>query len=96
MRIVLRPVAFAELDEARTRYDEKRAGLGEEFVREADQALRHIREAPTSFPQVHGAIRRLLMRRFPSGIFYRDSDTEIVILGITHLRRDPRRWQGRG
>ena len=96
MRIVLRPVAFAELEDARTWYDKKRAGLGEEFVREADQALRHIREAPTSFPHVHGAIRRLLMRRFPYGIFYCDSDTEIVILGITHLRRDPRGWQGRG
>ncbi len=96
MRIVLRPVALAELEGACAWYDKQRAGLGDEFVREADQAVWHIREAPTSFPQVHGAVRRLLMRRFPYGIFYRDSESEIVILGISHLRRDPRRWQERG
>jgi plasmid stabilization system protein ParE len=69
--------------------------LGQEFAREVAQAVAHITISPAAFPQVHDAIRRLLMRRFPYGIFYRDTAAEIVILGVTHLRREPQRWQRR-
>lgn len=96
MRLVLRPVALAELEAARTWYDEQRTGLGSEFSNEADHAIGHIAEAPAAFPQLHGSIRRLLMRRFPYGIFYHYYGNEVVILAVMHLRRDPRRWEARG
>lgn len=95
MSVVIRPVALAELEEARAWYDEHRPGLGDEFARAADESIRHVGAAPTMFPSVHGSIRRLLMRRFPYGIFYRSSGAEVVVLGVLHLRRDPGRWQSR-
>ena len=95
MQRVLRSVALEELEAARIWYDEQSAGLGAEFVDAAVAAIGHVAQAPAAFPQVHRSIRRLLMRRFPYAIFYHMTATEIVILGVMHLRRDPRHWQSR-
>lgn len=95
MRLVVRLVALEELEAARIWYDEQRTGLGAEFVDAAIAAIGHVVQAPTAFPQVHHVIRRLLMRRFPYAIFYQLTSAEILILGVTHLRRDSRRWQVR-
>lgn len=95
MRVVLRREAAEELEAARVWYETASAGLGIEFVSAAEAAIGHIVSAPAAFPQVHQSIRRLLMQRFPYGIFYFQDASEIVILGITHMRRDPRRWQAR-
>lgn len=95
MQLVLRLVALEELEAARIWYDGQRAGLGAEFVEAAVAAIGHVAQAPAAFPQVHRSIRRLLMRRFPYAIFYHLTAAEIVVLGVMHLRRDPRRWQTR-
>ena len=76
-------------------YDHQRAGLGAEFATACRAALTLVRDRPELFRQVHGATRRVILRRFPYAIYYRVLDAEIVILAVTHGRRDPRRWQSR-
>ena len=96
MLLVVRPVALAEMEAARDWYEDQRSGLGTEFVAEVRTAFAHIVQAPTAFPQVHHAIRRLLLRRFPYAILYHDALREVVVLAVIHLRRDPQRWRSRG
>ncbi len=95
MQLVFRLVALEELEAAREWYDEQRIGLGAEFVDAALAAIENVAQAPTAFPQVHRSIRRLLMQRFPYAIFYHTNATDIVVLGVMHLRRDPQLWQSR-
>ena len=47
-----------------------------------------------AFPFVHGAVRRLVVRRFPYAVYFREVGDEIVVLAI-HGRQDPKRWQER-
>jgi hypothetical protein len=35
------------------------------------------------------------MRRFPYAIYFHAMPDEIVVLGVIHGRRHPRRWQSR-
>ena len=49
---------------------------------------------PAAFPCVHGAVRRLVVRRFPYAVYFREVGDEIVVLAI-HGRQDPNRWQER-
>ena len=49
---------------------------------------------PAAFPFVHGAVRRLVVRRFPYAVYFREVGDEIVVLAI-HGRQDPNRWQER-
>ncbi len=94
-RLVLRPQAEAELLDARDWYDEQRAGLGGAFATEVDVVLARIVQAPLAYPRVHGETRRALVRRFPYAIYFQAMSDEIVVLGVTHGRRHPRRWQSR-
>jgi plasmid stabilization system protein ParE len=87
-RIVLRPEAVAELQHAAAWYDERRDGLGDEFVAECDDALATIAAHPRLSPLVHGEIRRAVLRRFPYAI-YRVDQACVVVLAVFHGHRSP-------
>jgi plasmid stabilization system protein ParE len=94
-RLVVRPQAATELLKARQWFDTQRPGLGNEFALEVDLTLSEVLARPGSFPQVHGATRRAIVRRFPYGVFFRIAGDVVVILGIVHGHRDPRIWRQR-
>lgn len=90
------PEAESDLVEAYRWYEERSAGLGSEFFRAVDASLLSIQRNPLAFPTVHGDIRRILLRRFPFGVFFVVEKNTTVILACFHVRRDPRRLQSRG
>ena len=94
-RIILRPEAEADLAEAYEWYDQRRAALGQSLLLSVEAALASIQESPTSFPVVHGEIRRAFIRRFPFGVFYLVDRETIVSLAVFHASRDPKGWQAR-
>jgi plasmid stabilization system protein ParE len=44
---------------------------------------------------VEGEARRVILRRFPYGVFYEIHGDEVVVLACFHSSRDPREWQER-
>ena len=94
-RLVVRPQAQSEILEARHWYDQQQAGLGEQFALEVDLTVSAVLERPLSFPVVHVATCRAIVRRFPYGVFFHILLDEIVILGIVHGHRKPSRWRER-
>ncbi len=90
MILVLRREAEADVLEAFRWYESKRAGLGHVFVDEVDVALERVAEAPLSFPLAHGELRRLVMKRFPYVIYFRQNEDAVQVLGVMHGRRDRR------
>ena len=93
--VTFRPEARTELLAARRWYGTARPGLGAAFVDEIDRLIDQVRRAPDLFPVVHRDIRRAMVRRFPYGIFYRHTSASILVLSVSHLKRNPRRWQSR-
>lgn len=93
--LVFRPQAQAELLAARDWYESRRAGLGADFGEAIDKAIQSIVERPLAYPCVHGEIRRVVLRRFPYGVFFRVLPDHVVILGVIHDRRHPQLWQSR-
>lgn len=69
-RLIIKP--FAELDatEAANWYNDKRDGLGNEFLLALDAKLNAIRRNPSHFQVVYKNIQRALTERFPYGIFF--------------------------
>jgi toxin ParE1/3/4 len=95
MQIVIRPAAAADIEDAFVWYEQKRPGLGSEFLKIVDDALIAIQRAPQLHPEIHRNTRRALLRRFPYGIYYRIYPDLIVVVACMHGRRNPRRWQSR-
>jgi len=93
--VVLRRAARREFDDAALWYEERRVGLGAEFVAEIERALGLVAEHPERFPIMHRDIRCVRARRFPYSVFFRVEATRVVVLAAFHARRDPIIWRGR-
>ena len=87
MEVTLLRGAEEDLWSAWKRYEEIQAGLGDGFEAEVQRALAQIANYPQSAPLYAGEFRRLLVRRFEHGIFYRVYRQRIVITAILALRQ---------
>jgi plasmid stabilization system protein ParE len=88
-RVVVRPEAKQDLQEAKTWYRNISRKLRDDFVRSVDDAISLARDRPFAFQTVHRTFRRVLLHTFPYALFYDASDDRIVIVGILHQARDP-------
>lgn len=92
---VVQPEAEAEILEAFRWYEDKRAGLGLEFVRIVEACFAAIERYPHSYPIVRGQVRRAVLRRFPYNVFYLADAEKIAVIGCIQANRDPATWQRR-
>ena len=90
--VVFRRAAGREFDEATLWYDERRAGLGSQFVSEINHAIELVLKNPQRFPIMHREIRCVRACRFPYSVFFRAEAQRIVVLAVFHARRDPSVW----
>ena len=95
MRIVVRPAAAADIDEAFLWYEGQHPGLGHEFLAAAQTLIDAVAQYPLRYPVARRNTRRALLRRFPYAIYFRIYDEAIVVVACMHGRRNPRRWQAR-
>lgn len=72
-----------------TEYENCRERLGVEFVAEVHSAIQRIVAHPHAWPVLDDDVRRCQTKRFPYGILYAQGETEILILAVMHLHRDP-------
>lgn len=95
MILVVHREAEADVDEAFRWYEARRVGLGREFVDEVDGAFARALEAPSTFPVAYRGLRRLVLKRFPYVVYFRELDDEVQVFGVLHGRRDRRRLRRR-
>ena len=73
----------------------QRKGLGESFLLCIEEALSRVGRNPNIFSLIHNEIRRVLIHRFPFGIFFIVSKDTISVLAVLHARRNPKTWKSR-
>lgn len=89
------PEARLDILEARSWYEERVPGLGDEFVRAVDASAAGILRFPTAYPEVHRDVRKAVLRRFPYSLLFAVDQADLVVLGCFHHRRDPSSWVDR-
>lgn len=92
---IIRPEAEADLAEGFDWYEERRSGLGEEFLNEVQTRLRKIEENPLRHAVVYRNARQALIRRFPYKVLYLFEGDRVEVLGVVHVKRQPQFWQKR-
>jgi plasmid stabilization system protein ParE len=95
LQVTYHRLAELELSEAAQYYDLESPGLGASFLNEVERCTAAIAEHPEVGAFVRGSIRRRLVHRFPYGILYSHTSTEVRILVIMNLKRRPNYWVGR-
>jgi plasmid stabilization system protein ParE len=89
------PDASLEYGEAVVYYIEINPLLADAFVGEVEHAISMIRKYPNRWRLIAGNVRRYLVHRFLSGIYYTSDGDLINIFAIMHLSRKSDYWFSR-
>jgi toxin ParE1/3/4 len=98
VRLELHPEARTELRSAALWYEERRPGLGDEFISAISASLDRVSDAPESYPAWPGAraagllIRKATTQRFPYVIAFEKHEHHVLVLAIAHAKRRPLYW----
>jgi plasmid stabilization system protein ParE len=93
---VFTPAAEADVEDAFQWYEAQRPGLGPAFRHAVDIAVAALEANPDAYAVVHRNTRRVLLPKFPYGLYYRFVDDQPVVVGCIHAKRHPRVWRSRG
>ena len=86
--VTIRPKAKADLRRAHDWYEERCAGLGDEFLADHAEALPRLENDPERFQLYYRSFRRGLTHRFPYKIFFRIVGRDIIVFRILHGAQD--------
>ncbi len=92
---IIAPEAQQDVDEAYCWYEDRRPGLGEEFLGCVDACIQAICRTPELHAKVHEEYRRALVRRFPYAIFYEFDDGKVTVYSVFHTSLNPKKWRSR-
>jgi len=76
-------------------YEEKREGLGEEFLASLDKAKKAIISNPGTYRIRRKNARGFLVDRFPYIILYALEEENINVISVFHTSKDPTSWEDR-
>ena len=86
---IIRLEAEQDLAEAFLWYEEKRQGLGYDFLLHVHAGFRFLERDPLVFSGQYKEVRCYLIHRFPYKIFYRVEAQKVIILGVIYGGRNP-------
>jgi toxin ParE1/3/4 len=89
VEIVILAGAESDLFEAWKYYEQLIPGLGERFDDAVEEGLGYLAQFPRSAPRYAQEFRRLVLRDFAYGIFYRLHGERLVVVAALDLRQDP-------
>ncbi|MDO8544681.1 MAG: type II toxin-antitoxin system RelE/ParE family toxin [Opitutaceae bacterium] len=87
-QLLVRAEAEEDLASARDWYEQKGAGLGDEFLDSVAAALRELERNPERARLYYRNFRRVILRRFPYKLFYQLIAPRVVIFRVLHAKQD--------
>lgn len=77
-------------------YEEQRVGLSYDFELCLEAGVDEIKRLPLAFQKKYKNVQVLFIQRFPYGIHYVHREEKVIIIGIFHTSRSPKKWSDRG
>jgi plasmid stabilization system protein ParE len=93
--LVIEPEAEAEIAESADWYEERNPVARTGFLSALDRSLHLIRERPEQYQIVHRQTRRALLDGYPYALFYKVTESQIIIVSCFHTSRNPKSWRDR-
>jgi plasmid stabilization system protein ParE len=86
--VILTGIAEADVERVAIWYEERKEGLGGQFVFRVRETIGRIAENPAGYAMAIGDVRVANLRQFPYGLWFRIRDDGSVVIGCLHGRRD--------
>jgi plasmid stabilization system protein ParE len=91
----IHPAALEEAEAATDWYAERSQRAAEGFLNELGRAIEQISEHPEQFPAFEFGMRRIVLRKYPYLLVYRENAASVEIVAVAHGRRRPGYWRNR-
>jgi len=88
-KIIVTLEAEGDLKEAFAWYEDKRTGLGYDFLLQVDVGINFINRNPEIHRIEYKSTRKHVIKRFPYKIIYLVEEEKIIILAVIHGKRKP-------
>lgn len=95
MHVIRHPEVPQELEAAALWYEERRPGLGGDFLEEYQATMARILADPKRWRKIRGDNRKLNFHRFPYAIVYSIGTGTLYVKAVMHLHRRPFYWRQR-
>jgi len=81
--------AESDIDIAFVWYEMKQQGLGDRYFKILDKSVQFISSNPYACEEVYKGVGRMVIKKFPYGIYYKviPIKMEIQIIGVIHFQR---------
>ena len=95
MKLIFFRAARIEERQAALQYMFESPELALRFRAELKRVIQRILKTPRQFPQVTPTERKALLHVFPYAVIFQEAESEIYVVAVAHLSREPMYWQSR-
>lgn len=88
-RVIFVPEAETDLGQAVRWYETQTPGCSVGLIRGVEQIVKWLTVEPYAFSRYHGRVRHARVKGFPYALFFVVEETNVTILAIMHLVRNP-------
>jgi plasmid stabilization system protein ParE len=71
-------------------YASEKPELADDLINKIDEAIIELLQRPLSFQKLGRGLRKVKTKRFLYGIFYRMEKKVVRVIGVLHLKRNPK------
>jgi plasmid stabilization system protein ParE len=89
-KVFFKQETLVDITEIANWYNEKRNGLGNEFLEELELSIKIIKANPYKYQIQKKEIRQAILNRFPYLIMFEIEEGEIIIYSVLHSKRNPK------
>ncbi|MFP3592449.1 type II toxin-antitoxin system RelE/ParE family toxin [Chryseobacterium sp. SIMBA_038] len=89
-KLIIKPEAENDLDEAIEWYKEQNENLPEQLLNEVETGLNKIQKYPEHYQKRYKEIRITFTKKFPYGIYYTLENEIIFVHAILHNKQNPK------
>ncbi len=93
--LTVRKEAELDINVAFEYYENKRVGLGHDFLLCIEECLSKVERTPEHYKIIYKELRRIAVQRFPYRIFYLVQNDLVIVTAVFHVRKDPQAWERR-
>lgn len=91
-RVFVRKEAEQDIRDSLIYYKRINPKLGHDFIQRIDEAIAKSARRPLQYQLVYRDIRRVLLKQFPIGLYFKIRDDQIIVLAVMDSRRAPQNW----
>ena len=87
--VIVSAPAQSEIDAAAAWYENRKDGLGLEFLDRVSETLERIETNPEGYAEGYRGLRRANLDQFPYGVWFRVMPDNSLVIACLHGRRHP-------